>query len=867
MYWQARQLLEAPHGVPLLQGISLVAFDGFDDFTESEFRLIAALGNRVNRLVFAVRADRAAGGADLYRLQRQTLARIETAFQPSMEWLPARPPATYSEHASTCLLWRDEKPSVDGLVPNLEVVPCAGVTDEVEMIGRAVKTLILDGVPAAEIAVVYADLGAVREALRSMGREFQIPLRLYGGEPLAASSVCAFVLDALEASGAWQHGEILELLTAPWMDTDGAGEALTGAFPVICRLAGIVAGNAQWTQRLQRLRKELSGPERERGPETGLFLRRHPRVEEAVDALLARVERLAHALAMVPATGDLPGFSRATAEFMATLALDEAVRTHAPESIRAREAAALEALQDLLGRLDAGHFGAGGSLTRADFARFLRQACGAQAFRVPQTPRERQGVRCLGVKNIRGLRFRYVFFGGLNEGVIPGSPGVNAVYSEEDVRELREAGIPLELRELRAEQEFAAFHHVLEAAQDRLWFLWRTATPDGKPLLRSPFLNDLLRLFPARPVERRPCARASTIRPFPTPHPRAMCSNNVFATQGALPNPCGAVSRTPCAARPVEKQRYSPAPFDAFDGMLSKASNRETVAERFGEPHVFSATELEDYRQCPFRFFALRLLRLMQVERPVAAFDRGVLGIVIHRILEEFHRRYEGVPAAGIPANEAEETMRALVDAVFAEHEAAMRTVPDGMLAAERLSVHERLQRYLAIECQDEATWRPAQFEAVFGNQGRIRPWPFRQTPAPSDARPHRPHRSGRRRYRVLDTRPVLPTAGQVKEGISLQLVAYARPRTGDRSEAPHAWKAFCSRWARPPGWRSTVGRSTSWEEARRGFFEGVAAALRGIREAAFPPTPQPDVCARCDARRMCRIDASRIRRKRESAS
>ena len=204
VYWQARQLLEAPHGVPLLQGISLVAFDGFDDFTESEFRLIAALGNRVNRLVFAVRADGAAGGADLYRLQRQTLARIETAFQPSMEWLPARPPATYSEHASTCLLWRDEKPSVDGLVPNLEVVPCAGVTDEVEMIGRAVKTLILDGVPAAEIAIVYADLGAVREALRSMGREFQIPLRLYGGEPLAASSVCAFVLDALEASGAWQ---------------------------------------------------------------------------------------------------------------------------------------------------------------------------------------------------------------------------------------------------------------------------------------------------------------------------------------------------------------------------------------------------------------------------------------------------------------------------------------------------------------------------------------------------------------------------------------------------------------------------------------------------------------------------------------
>ena len=157
--------------------------------------------------------------------------------------------------------------------------------------------------------------------------------------------------------------------------------------------------------------------------------------------------------------------------------------------------------------------------------------------------------------------------------------------------------------------------------------------------------------------------------------------------------------------------------------------------------------------------------------------------------------------------------------------------------------------------------------EAVFGNQG---PYPPLAVPTDAGAIQMRGRidriDQGEEGYRVLDYKTgSLPTAGQVKEGISLQLVAYALAL--EQVIAPGA--ACVEGVLLQVGTSARVavqqsGRSTSWEEARRGFFEGVAAALRGIREAAFPPTPQPDVCARCDARRMCRIDASRIRRKRE---
>ncbi|MFO7975130.1 MAG: hypothetical protein R6V12_10900 [Candidatus Hydrogenedentota bacterium] len=321
IYWQARRILEETRDIERLAGVELIAFDGFDDFTESEFNLIAALGKRVPHLVFSMRVDMAPSAHDLYRLQRRTLRRLAKVFGTVPECLESKEPATLTEYASRYLLWRGEAPSPDGLPQNIEVVPCGGVTEEAETIGRAVKTLILEGVPAAEIAIVYPNMDEVRATLRSMAREFGIPLRLYGEEKLETSSVCAFVLDALEASSTWRHGEIVDLLISPWMDADGVGAAISGAFPVVCRLAGIVAGHSQWGQRLERLRRDFERVSEEGDRETAQYRRRNPRVLEVIEAAGARVGRLAGALAALPDKACIREFSRAVAEFIKAMKL------------------------------------------------------------------------------------------------------------------------------------------------------------------------------------------------------------------------------------------------------------------------------------------------------------------------------------------------------------------------------------------------------------------------------------------------------------------------------------------------------------------------------------------------------------------
>lgn len=869
IYWQARLILEKKHGIKELAGVELLVFDGFDDFTESEFNLIAALGKRVPRLVFSVRADTASEASDLYTLQRRTLERIETVFGTAPECLESSAPATFSEYASRYLLWRGETPSRDGLAANLDVVPCAGVTEEVESIGRSVKTLLLDGVPPAEIAIVYPNMDEVRATLRSMAREFQIPLRLYSGEKLVTSLVCAFVLDALEASGAWRHGEIVELLISPWMNADGLDEAVSSAFPVVCRLAGIVAGRSQWTQRLERLRQGFDRDTGDGEYDLAQYKRRNPRAVDAVDAAMVRIERLAGALSAFGDKACVQEFSRAVAEFIETMRLDEAVRACVSEDLRAREGAALEEFRIMLGRLSEAPFSGEEKMSRTEFVQFLRRACGTQEFHVTPNPRERQGVRCLAMGSLRGLQFRHVFFGGVNEGVTPGMPRINAVYSEDDVRELRMAGIPLELQEVRSLRELTWFHQVLEAATDRLSVFWRTAAPDGKPLLRSPFLNDLLRLFPDERIERRPLRASQYYPPLSEARSARDLLNNIFAAGSKLPPRFSEAFAHVTHGAAIEKRRYSPAPFDVFDGVPAGKENKETILAKYSEEHVFSATELEEYRQCPFRFFALRLLHLMQVDRPDTAFDRRDLGLVVHRVLEEFHRRYEGVPVSEIPVAEAETAMRELVESAFSDQAGGLSTVPEGILAAERLSAHERLQRYLEFERKADEVWRPRYFEAVFG-EGEC-PYP----PLAIATEAGTVHMRGRidrideggKGYRVVDYKTgAVPKAENLKQGISLQLVAYALALEQVIAPGAECVEGVLLQVGTDEKRRVREKGQTNWDNTKEGFYKGVAAALEGIRGTWFPPAPQPDVCAYCDARRMCRIDASRVERKQEKA-
>ena len=104
------------------------------------------------------------------------------------------------------------------------------------------------------------------------------------------------------------------------------------------------------------------------------------------------------------------------------------------------------------------------------------------------------GVNCRAAKEVRGLEFDHVFFGGLTEGITPAPPSSNAIYSDRDIRRLRAADIPLEGKREHDEHERIVFHHVLDTARVSLTLSWHMLM-GGREAMRSPFLSEVAELF------------------------------------------------------------------------------------------------------------------------------------------------------------------------------------------------------------------------------------------------------------------------------------------------------------------------------------------------------------------------------------
>jgi ATP-dependent helicase/DNAse subunit B len=92
---------------------------------------------------------------------------------------------------------------------------------------------------------------------------------------------------------------------------------------------------------------------------------------------------------------------------------------------------------------------------------------------------------------------------------------------------------------------------------------------------------------------------------------------------------------------------------DSFSGRLHDPALLEWVAHTLSPEHVWSASQLNDYGVCGFRFFAKRLLKLEKLEEPEEGLDVLQFGTLNHAILEATYRQLAGVTIAPDHAEQA----------------------------------------------------------------------------------------------------------------------------------------------------------------------------------------------------------------------
>jgi ATP-dependent helicase/DNAse subunit B len=142
----------------------------------------------------------------------------------------------------------------------------------------------------------------------------------------------------------------------------------------------------------------------------------------------------------------------------------------------------------------------------------------------------------------------------------------------------------------------------------------------------------------------------------------------------------------------------------------------------FGPDHLWSASQINDYGTCPFRFYAKHAQRLSPSVEPIDGFGPNHLGNAYHQILESLHKRLlaRQIQITAVTAQEAatiaeqvtEEELEKMLD------DGSIRKGP--LWEFDKGEMKKQLVRLLHAEAEwnAEQAAKPIHFERRFGDRG-----------------------------------------------------------------------------------------------------------------------------------------------------
>ncbi len=861
-YWLARIECEKSTRPIGLGSIQQLVFDDFDDFTPSEFGVIKALVGHVGDIVFGINVNPDPEQRSLYATPLHTVAKIRAAFESAVFAEPWIEPAARrtSEFIGATLLVRKTIPVPAQLEKDVEFAEYHTLEHEIESIARRIKHLVRsEGAALPNIAVVWRNITTVAASMREIFREFGIPVSGLEARPLSESAAAGFILRFISATQTWSPESVLDVLTAPWFA--GLNAPLIDTFPILVRAARVGASERSWRESIKRLADSLEDPKQ-------IELKRlcehlpHTRAQEGCKALVNAAERFGKLAKKMDGRMTIRGRIELLEKFIEQWHFAETVSAMPLGVEREFEESALLTLTNTFAILREGHKTDTEAIDLISFAKVLRRAFAAATAQVQASG----GVSCLEMEPARYLDFDYVFLAGLTDTQIPAGRKLSAIYSEDDRRDLGDAGVTLDRAEAHNQGEILLFQRMFAIGRRRVFASWHRLSPGGSVVQRSLYLNEIADRMGGLKAS-KPQSPLDVLVPHPDLAACTRDAQNIMVPAGHATH----FTEIAAAAR-MESKRYGFDPFDAHEGALSAPENLAQLAEHFNTAHEFSASQLETYAECPFQFFQERVLKLFAIETPEQAFDHLARGSVLHAALEAFHASYLGKTLGEIPEDEAAAAMATAAGEAFDDAARRLRNLSPGLLAAERARILTTLQRHLRLtreaDNSSEEAWRPIHLEEAFGGESQLPPYALsikeHDHPILLQGKIDRID-EGAAAFRLVDYKSSKVEAKSVSRGRVFQLALYALACEAAIIPGCTVAEAIYLGVGKDKGTTSAfrkIGKKPNWDERIAVARTAVEDAVKGIRAGNFHPTREGERCRGCPDEKVCRFERVRIQRK-----
>ncbi|HVA66008.1 MAG TPA: PD-(D/E)XK nuclease family protein [Elusimicrobiota bacterium] len=749
----------------------------------------------------------------------------------------------------------------------LRVMSASGARDEAWLCAKEIIVLVRAGACRYEdVGVMTRSLEPYRAAVAEAFQENAIPYAMSAREPLLREPFAKAAWTVLSIRRRdFPARSLEELFFSPYFRLpDGASEGMLHRWRILIERLQIRAGWLQWEGKLKdRAREDFEVKNAD-----GEVLFNVPQNETA--ALWDAVAGLKAAQETLPASWrEAARATRATVSRSLRL----------PEDASETERAAADAVWDILASLEM--FDRLGRAPSWDEVLDVLE----EKFKNARSaePEPRRGVRVMDVMAGRGESFKVLFLLGLKEKSFPRDIREDPLLRDAERAFLRQpVGCWVGLKSAGYEEERLLFYLAAASARETLYCVYPRSDEAGKAEVPSFYLLQLCRAAGLEWGEKniyRRAARSPAQKIAECP-PEGLSPREVslrLALAGQNPGPyLSAAGRSEEAALAEaglsRLPRFSAwSPPGPLDGLVGPPAEYLRELSRRG----LSPSAYKTFLECPFQFFAERVLGLGSIEEAPEkdALDKKARGKIYHKILERFYRTL----AASGPKTDApagwENILGRAVDEVFAEHSWRVLGLYPVLWESEKRAMGGHARGFAAWDLARASAggWRPDAFE-----EDLRAPWPGKPPEALQDLFLHgRLDRldidSSGRRFCVVDYKTKI--SDYLKKEKTLQLSFYAelaQAKLGSQAEMDAALLAGVE--AAGPRARADAYAGAAWRKDRAAFWAAADKNLARLAEGRFPIRPDAagdggwGHCVWCGFSSLCRKSHGPSRRRAEQA-
>ena len=498
-------------------------------------------------------------------------------------------------------------------------------------------------------------------------------------------------------------------------------------------------------------------------------------------------------------------------------------------------------------------------LKAEEYSQLLISACSER--QIILTAADSEGILFGEAANLQGLLFKHVYIMGLREGEFPRSKNENWIYNDRERAELSGVGVELDNTACAYAEDKFFFAAVAAMATETLTLSWYSDDTAGA----SAYIEDVERLYAAGCITRSRAGRIGWQEALSEQElllgitQKDTCHNWLLERLGADWTLRSSIER-------IREQGDS-----VYKGVFEDVQLQRAINEAVGG--LFSASHLETYAQCPYRFLLSYVWKQQQYEELTETVEPAVEGSLLHDVLARFMAGHLHEKLTKYPPTELISQLDDIMTSVCDEYITGKKIAVTDFWPSQRRKLNLLLRRWLQRELVYQKKWEPfvpVKIEWDFGRNG--------SAPLVLEVNGGKIYLNGRidridsdgNGIFVTDyKRSQTPSGSELTEGLDLQIPVYLMALAALEPQSKVLGGGYYSlKEAKRKGGfaMQTLGKTpfttnnkpfSDAEDQWLAFSDFCRTTVRGyintLQQGNFPPAPRKNCPEYCPGKDICR--------------